>query len=151
MANYQYKYLKYQYKLMNLLPTSKGYLKVTNNMMGGTSFRKHLSQPWFDLIKNGTKEYEGRIYDGDWSQMKVGDKITFYNDVKEYDVNIKEIKKFDSFKSGIESVGLEKVLPTEVDNSVDEAIKNVYYKFYSPKNEKKFGIGLFKFEVVKEK
>jgi ASC-1-like (ASCH) protein len=138
-----YKKKAYKYKTK--------YLKLKRQMADSINYRKHLSQPWFTLIKNGSKQYEGRIYDGDWAKMKVGDTITFFNndnnETKEYTVTISEIKKFGSFKEAINSVGLEKVLPTEIKNTVEQAIENIYYKYYKPEIEKKFGIVLFKFNL----
>lgn len=43
---------------------------------------KHIANPhetpWLDWIEDGFKIYEGRVYQGDWREMKVGDIIDFY-------------------------------------------------------------------------
>ena len=35
-----------------------------------TTYTKHLSEPWFSLIKIGAKKCEGRVTKGDFSEMK---------------------------------------------------------------------------------
>jgi ASC-1-like (ASCH) protein len=114
--------------------------------------RKHLSNPWFSLIKEGTKIYEGRICEGYWSKIKIGDKITFYNedgkDKESYNVEIEEISYYKSFKEGIEKVGLEKILPTQKDKNISTAINDVYYQYYTKESEEKYGIVLFKIKVI---
>ena len=40
-------------------------------------YTKHLSEPWFTLIKLGIKTCEGRLNKGDFSNMKVNDTIEF--------------------------------------------------------------------------
>jgi ASC-1-like (ASCH) protein len=42
-----------------------------------TTYTKHLSEPWFSLIKIGSKKCEGRLNKGDFSKMKKGDYILF--------------------------------------------------------------------------
>jgi ASC-1-like (ASCH) protein len=41
------------------------------------TYTKHLSEPWFSLIKIGAKTCEGRLNKGEFSIMKKGDKIIF--------------------------------------------------------------------------
>ena len=40
-------------------------------------YNKHLSEPWFSLIKLGLKTCEGRLNKGEFSKMKVNDTIEF--------------------------------------------------------------------------
>ena len=40
-----------------------------------TTYKKHLSEPWFSLIKLKLKTVEGRLNKGDFSKMLVGDNI----------------------------------------------------------------------------
>ena len=41
-------------------------------------YTKHLSEPWFTLIKLGIKTCEGRLNKGDFSKMKINDTIEFF-------------------------------------------------------------------------
>lgn len=56
--------------------------------------RKYLSQQWFDLIRDGIKTHEGRINDGFWKSLQVGDKFIFYNNDKEFCVEVAERLEF---------------------------------------------------------
>ena len=38
-------------------------------------YSKHLSQPWFECIFNGSKTVEGRVNKGDFGKMQIGDQI----------------------------------------------------------------------------
>lgn len=97
---------------------------------------KHLSEPWFSLIENGRKRFEGRPSRGSWANLKVGDILIFYNDDggirREFTTHIVGIQSFDSFETAINFVGLENVLPSCFDDglSVDDAVKQVYHKYY---------------------
>lgn len=51
-------------------------------------YRKHIKEPWLQMIKSGKKEYEGRIYRDDWAEMKPGDIIKLYNENEEYNVQV---------------------------------------------------------------
>ena len=58
---------------------------------------KHLSEPWFTLIKLGVKESEGRVYMGIWKTVKKDDKIIFTNNdngvLRMINVTVKEVIK----------------------------------------------------------
>ena len=38
-------------------------------------YKKHLSEPWFSLVKLNIKTIEGRLIKGDFSKMKINDII----------------------------------------------------------------------------
>ena len=44
-----------------------------------TEYTKHLSEPWFSLIKLGIKKCEGRLKKGDFAEIKKGDYIISIN------------------------------------------------------------------------
>jgi len=70
MPNSKDKYHKYKMK----------YLKLKqSNMKGGALHNMDLNEPWFTLVKNGTKTIEGRIYDDKRRIIQIGDTITFTN------------------------------------------------------------------------
>jgi len=113
--------------------------------------RKHISQPWFDLIKSGKKKYEGRLNDGFWKEVQTGQKITLYNNdsgVEKTLIIIVDTKLiFVSFFDGISTVGLNSVLPSEVENTVEQSVENVYRKYYSVDDEKKYGVVMIGFSI----
>ena len=112
--------------------------------------RKHLSQPWFDLIRTGRKTHEGRINEGFWKNLEVSDVFYFFNDENSFLVKVIEKILYPSFKDGIENLGLENVLPSCFDNklTIDQSIDEVYYKYFSQDQEIQHGIVFFKFDVL---
>jgi ASC-1-like (ASCH) protein len=116
--------------------------------------KKHLSQPWFNLIKYGIKTHEGRINKPDsfWSNIKINDIFIFYNEDEEYTVKVIEKLIYNNFKEGINDIGLKYVLPTEYEygNSIKKSINNVYYEQcgFKIEDELKYGIVMLKFEVL---
>jgi len=99
-------------------------------------FNKHLSEPWFSLIKLGLKKCEGRLNKGDFSKMKKGDIIIFENSDfpfnRSFKCKITSIKNYNSFKQYLEKETLEKCLPG-IEN-IDDGV-NIYYKYYKKKDE----------------
>lgn len=112
------------------------------------SIRKHVAQPWFDLIKSGKKTYEGRICDGIWAELKAGSVLSFFNDAKEeVEVEVINVPRFPTFKEAIQNVGLEKVLPTETDKSIDDAVRDVYYKYFTKEMEARYGVVMLRIKI----
>lgn len=109
--------------------------------------RKHLSQPWFDFVRTGEKKYEGRLNVDFWASLQIGDKIIFYNEDDEFIVSVKSKKEHPCFLIAIESVGLKHVLPSEIGKPIKEAVNDVYYKYYTQIQEKKYGVVLIEFEL----
>ena len=103
-------------------------------------YKKHLSEPWFSLIKLNLKTVEGRLNKGDFSKMNIGDTIIFFNkdfEYREIKVKITKINHFKTFKSYLQKETLKKTLPgfTNLNNGL-----KVYYKYFSIKQEKEFNI-----------
>jgi ASC-1-like (ASCH) protein len=93
---------------------------------------KYLSEPWFSLVRVGKKKYEGRINRGDWSGLRVGDKIIFIsrgkNNTKGQTIQcqIKKINKYINFESACAKLGTELVPP-----SVGRPALDIYTQIYS--------------------
>lgn len=115
-----------------------------------STYNKHLSEPWFTLIKIGSKRCEGRLGKGDISNMQKGDYIIFENNdfgfIRKFKVKITSIKQYNNFKSYLENETLEKCLPG-IDNINDGV--NIYYKYYKPEDEIKYKIKALRIKVVK--
>lgn len=107
-----------------------------------TVYKSHLQEPWFSLIKSGKKIAEGRLNKGRFAIMKKGDIINFFNrDLDDnYFVKIVDIKYYKTFYDMIEGEKLENTLPHPKIKTIRQGVDEVYYKFYSPKDEKKYGI-----------
>lgn len=96
-------------------------------------FRKHLSEPWFSFVAQGLKTIEGRLNKGDFRKMKEGDTITFFNNNREVTVRVIAKKYYPTFKRMLALEDKEKVLPSCSD-------MNIYYKYYTKEEEKKYGV-----------
>lgn len=116
-----------------------------------TNFKTHtlnLQPLYFDLIKNGQKTLEGRLYDDKRKDFNIGDKIIFY----------KEPDKIETIKSII----LDKYLYNNFEdmathlnknelgfaNKTKDEMINTYRSFYPKENEKKFGVVVFKIKTL---
>lgn len=107
--------------------------------------RKHLSEPWFSLVLQGKKTVEGRINDGFFKDIAVGDKFIFYNGDRSFEVRVIAKRFYKTFLHCLEIEGLEKILPT-IDNYADGI--NVYRKYYSIDEEREFGVIAIEINVV---
>ena len=93
--------------------------------------KKHLSEPWFSLVRDGKKTVEGRLDQGEWSRLKTGSTIEWYNSdsgiKKTIQTRVVGILCYLSFESLIKSEGLNNILPSI--STIEEGIK-VYQKIY---------------------
>lgn len=102
---------------------------------------------YYQLIKNGTKIYEGRLNDEKRKLINIGDEIIVKKDperTESFVVTVVDKLFFCSFREMAEALkndqlGLEGMTP--------EQIANVYRKFYSKENEEKYGVVALKVEV----
>jgi ASC-1-like (ASCH) protein len=106
-----------------------------------TEYTKHISEPWFTLIKLGIKKCEGRIKNDDFSKMEKGDIIIFTNGVfgsiRSYSVKITSIHTYNTFKEYLINETLEKCLPGI--DTIEQGL-SVYYKYYTKADEDKYNI-----------
>ena len=111
------------------------------------TYEKHLSEPWFSLIKLKIKKVEGRLNTGDFSKMAVGDRILFKNSDMGFErtmlVEIKKITSYADFRTYLEKETLERCLPGI--DSIEEGL-NVYYKYYKMRDEIAHGIKAITFK-----
>jgi ASC-1-like (ASCH) protein len=108
-----------------------------------------LQEPWFSLIKNGTKTIEGRLSRGLYATFQVGEVIVWKNDSDSsalpFQTLIKRISKYDSFRQMLEQEGIEHVLPTVA--SIEEGVA-VYRRFYSEEQEKEHKVLAIEINVL---
>lgn len=110
------------------------------------NYTKHLSEPWFSLVKLKLKTIEGRLNKGDFSKMNIGDTITFYNDDfnhRELKVIIKRISTYNTFEEYLRKETLKKCLPGF--SRIDDGL-SVYFKYFTKEQESKFKIKSIEFE-----
>lgn len=114
-----------------------------------TTYTKHLSEPWFSLIKIGAKKCEGRLNKGDFKEMKKGDFIIFENNdfgyKRIFKVKISSLRYYDTFTQYLTSEKLEKCLPG-IDTLEQGA--NIYYKYYTREDERQYKIVALRLRVI---
>lgn len=106
-----------------------------NNIQPNVEHHMTLKQPYFDLIKEGKKTIELRLYDTKRRQINVGDTITFQNGDDFHTVEVKGLFIAANFKELFKFVdpkfaGL---------GTVENAIK-IMEQFYDKDAQKKFGV-----------
>ena len=106
-----------------------------------TTYTKHLSEPWFSLIKIGAKKCEGRLHKGDFALIKKGDYILFENSdfgfLRSFRCKITSIHNYDSFKNYLEGERLDKCLPGI--DTIEQGVK-IYRKYYDEEEEAEYKI-----------
>jgi ASC-1-like (ASCH) protein len=115
-----------------------------------TTYTKHLSEPWFSLIKIGAKKCEGRLNKGDFEKMKKDDFIVFENNdfdfPRSFRCKITSVINYNTFKQYLEHETLMKCLPG-IDTIVNGV--SIYHKYYNPEDETLHKIKAFRIRVVK--
>ena len=113
-------------------------------------YKKHLSEPWFSLIKLGLKKCEGRLRKKDFAKMKKSDIIVFSNDdfsfSREFRCKITSIYNYNTFEEYLEKEKLEKCLPGI--DSLEDGV-NIYRKYYSKKDEDLYKIVAIRLQLLK--
>lgn len=95
--------------------------------------------PWFYLITSGKKTSEGRLLKNDWLNVKIGDKITFFNKndpLQEVDIVVKQLTFFNNFKEAFIFHG-SNLVPFTTDYLV---VEKLYREFFSDELVKKYKI-----------
>lgn len=112
-------------------------------------YEMKLRTEYFNLVKNGDKEYEVRLNDEKRRLINVGDVITFKREPELKDsvnVKVKDLLYFNSFKAMAETLPLSKV--GFAGKSIQETV-DTYHQFYSLEDEKRYGVVAIKVEVLK--
>ncbi|MHB1952765.1 MAG: ASCH domain-containing protein [Sulfobacillus sp.] len=90
-------------------------------------WRKHLSEPWFDLVCRGEKSVEGRLDRGDFGLMQPGDSVIWYNGDYSCATKIVSIRRYRSFIDFLKGERLSDVLPGI---KTKEQGLEIYRRFY---------------------
>jgi ASC-1-like (ASCH) protein len=105
-----------------------------------------LNSPWFELVRDGKKKYEGRRKHPKYMCLQKGDllAVSHHTDksLESYDVCVESVLEFPTFKHALEVLPLEEVLPID-DITVEKGV-NVYYKYVSQATQEKEGIVMIK-------
>jgi len=103
-----------------------------------------LKEEYLDLIRDGKKKVEGRLYDEKRRQINPGDAIVFEGKLK---VRVKSIRRYSSFKEMLEREGIERVLPGV--HNIEEGVR-IYRQFYTEEEEKNYGVVAIEIEPILE-
>jgi ASC-1-like (ASCH) protein len=95
----------------------------------------NVQEPYLGYIKNGTKTIEGRLNKGKFKEIEVGDILEISGITKQFKVTGK--RNYETFLEMVITEGFEKVIPDKTSNL---EVANVYYKFFTKKHEKEFGV-----------
>lgn len=107
----------------------------------------HLNSPWFELVRDKKKLYEGRRRTPKTSQLKTGDIISIKHytkpDIEEpYKVSIEDILHFQTFEDALKHLPLHDVLPID-DISVEKGVE-IYQRYVSLQTQKSDGVIMLK-------
>ena len=108
-------------------------------------YNEHVSQPWFTYISDGTKTVEGRRNKGRFKEMKVGDVVVWFNEQTSVKTVITEKNVYLTFREYLTKEGLDKCLPGI--STIEKGVK-VYYQYYTPEDEKKYGVVAIRIKLI---
>ena len=106
----------------------------------------HLHKEVFDIVKDGIKDVEVRLYDEKRQKLKVGDKLIFISRGNYTDQITAVVKKIVHFKDFVEvTKNYEMKRIYLEDTSLDEYLE-LMNKFYSTEEQEKYGVVAIEFE-----
>jgi ASC-1-like (ASCH) protein len=104
---------------------------------------KNVSEPWFTLIASRAKSVEGRLDQGDFSSLRVGDSILWTNSefgyTRDFSTRILRVTKYPTFEQYLLHETLEACLPAYGVNTIEEGVR-VYRQYYDKADEERFGV-----------
>ena len=112
-------------------------------------FNMNLNSPWFELVKNGSKIYEGRRKSIKYDTIKTGDIIEFSHhtnkDLDSFQTIVEDILVFPTFEDALTSLDINKILPIP-GITVSDGVE-IYKKFVSIPTQIKDGIIMIKIKL----
>lgn len=103
----------------------------------------NVASPYREFILEGKKTFEWRLNKWKFQKIHLGDILEFEDTKEQFLIKSKNI--FATFQEMIEFCGIENIIPDKED--ILDAV-NVYYKFYTPEQEKEFGVVAIEIEKV---
>ena len=103
-----------------------------------------MQEPYKTFVLKGIKTVEGRLNKGKFARIKIGDVIEIETETEDIKFNVIEKNVYSSFREMLEVEGIENVI-SDKDN-IDDAV-NVYYRFYTKAQEKKFKVVAIKLQL----
>ena len=113
-------------------------------------FNMTLNSPWFKLVRNGEKIYEGRRKLPKYDTMKPGDIIKFSHhtdkDIDSFETIVEDILVFPTFEDALTNLDINEILPIP-GITISEGVE-IYKKFVSIPTQLKDGIIMIKIKLV---
>lgn len=104
--------------------------------------------PWFDWIKDGTKNYEGRLLKDDWATLKTDDLIIFVcPEKRELTVRVINQFHFKSFGEAYDALGSQ-LIP--IPGVCTEDVIKIYGKYFKDEDILKYGVVAVQVEPLKK-
>ncbi len=104
-----------------------------------------VQEPYYSYIISGEKTVEGRLNKGKFATIEERDVVLLGKKKIKFLVVKKTL--YDTFEQMINSEGINNVIPDK--DCVNDAV-NIYYKFYTPKQENKFGVLAIKIKKIED-
>ena len=98
------------------------------------TFKIDIQEPYKTFLLSWDKIIEWRLDKWKFNKMKIWDIIQ----VDDVEFEVWRKQKYSSFKEMLEKEWIQNVLPDKTD--IKDWLKNVYYKFYTPEDEKKYWV-----------
>ena len=111
----------------------------------------YLNSPWFELVKEGKKIYEGRRNTEVIQQIRIGDilEVKHYikNELESYHVIVEDKFYYKTFEEALHSLPISNILP--LDNiSLEQGIA-IYKKYVSLATQEKDGVCMLKIKTYR--
>ncbi len=103
----------------------------------------------FEMIKNGKKTVELRLYDEKRRLLQIGDEIEFIStddDAERILCRVRQLHRFDSFKELYESIPLLRCGYTE--DNISSASYTDMEKYYTVEEQSKYGVVGIEIKVI---
>ncbi len=101
-------------------------------------YEMRLTDESFDLIKQGKKTIESRLYDKKRQQIKIGDTIIFKNRDKQTEPIEAKVVELLHYPTFVKLFAAEE--PIKFGRNYKEGLISQIYQFYSKEDEAKYGV-----------
>ena len=113
-------------------------------------YSMNLNAPWYELVQNGSKIYEGRRISKKTKNILIGDIIEFQHYIDKslpiIKTEVVDIIMFQTFEDAMIDLPLEQILPIK-NITLDQGI-DIYINYVSIETQMKDGVYMFKIKKL---
>ena len=109
----------------------------------------HLHPDVFEIVKNGTKTVEVRLYDEKRRKLRVGDTLIFLkrpDDIEKIETIITKLETYKSFKELVKNYNMKDLY---LESYTKEMFLEELKRFYSEEEQEKYGVLAITFKKEK--